>query len=404
MNEPLKPITDRLLVFPGGEEPITAPTRDAVPGGPTMQRGRAPGVEHLAGDRASAPPKSFTVNGVSYPTANALADPALVRAAGGLDIPPRDLEKFMVAGPHAFDQRAVLAQPGALRSWLLRTSIWYTFAIGDGKKATLDGDHFVELTVDRPGRRAVLKPFMLINNGNGSGHCGHTDLYLGKFRPLGDSFASFPDVSAQDAQARAKAMHPDAVAFLDGNKRWQAWVSDEVHGTPMVGHAMATKKTGRNFLQRIGDRIEAIREGFPFTGVFVEPMKDFFDRFARGDYYIVNDDRMTPEMARRGLDAFLGIQGKKYDSHLNLSDDAFYCSEAVVEFFRGAYEGSGKKPPYLPTSRVQQHLGPIKGLDEIIAEPMSFAASPHLRFVHGNASGTRDYIDVRQKLVLPARI
>ena len=73
--------------------------------------------------------------------------------------------------------------------------------------------------------------------------------------------------------------------------------------------------------------------------------------------------------------------------------------------FRGAYEGSGIEPPFIPTPRVQQKLfGVIKGLDELIAEPMAFAASPHIRFVHGNESGTQDYIHVRQKMVLPERI
>ncbi len=405
MNEPVQRIEDRMLVFPGGDAPVLAPV-DPNPSRLEMQRPGKTVPEGLTLDRVNTPPKDFTVNGIVYPSANALAASTLAHAAGGVDIPPRDLKKFMVAGPHAFDERAVMEQPGALRSWLLRTSIWYTFAVGDGKKANLTGDHFVDLTVNKPGRPAVLKPFMLINNGNGSGHCGHTDLYLGKFRQLGRELGALSDgMSAEDAQAKAMSIHADAVAFLDGNKRWHAWVSDEVNGTPMVGHAMATKKTSRSLLQRPGDRIEAIRDGFPFTGVFVEPMKEFFDRFPRGDYYIVNDDRLTSEMAQRGLEAFQKIQGKKYDSHLNLSDDAFYCSEAVVEFFKGAYEGSGKKPPYLPTTRVQQKLlGVIKGLDEVIAEPMTFGASPHLRFVHGNESGTRDYIDVRQKLVLPAHI
>ncbi|MEO0813280.1 MAG: hypothetical protein AAFY60_10490, partial [Myxococcota bacterium] len=288
-----------------------------------------------------------------------------------------------------------------LVSRILELGIEFTFAIGNLDLAPLRGDHFVSLTESKPGKPAVLKPFMLINNGNGTGHCGHTDIYLGKYSALPEDLGRLRDISAKGAQRAAELYHPDAVAFLDGHKRWRAWVPDEINGTPMVGHAMATQKTGRSTLQRVPDRLSARMNDEPFTGVFVEPMKDFFDRFPRGDYYIVEDKRMTPEMAQNGLRAFQKIQGKEYDSNLNMSGERFYCSEAAVEFIRGAYEGTFKEPPYLPTTRVQQKVLGWTALDELITEPMAFGISPHLNLVHGNASGLKDYIDIRQKVVLP---
>ena len=102
-----------------------------TPAAQKMQRGAVSSSDGTDVERLSSPPTSFTVGGKTYETANARPRASLIRLAGSRKVPARNLGEMMVAGPQAFDEKAILKQPNRLISRILELGIEFTFAIGN---------------------------------------------------------------------------------------------------------------------------------------------------------------------------------------------------------------------------------------------------------------------------------
>lgn len=92
------------------------------------------------------------------------------------------------------------------------------------------------------------------------------------------------------------------------------------------------------------------------------------------------------------------LVGKGYDYDLNLSNDTYYCSEVGVEMLKAADEGSGKPLPWVGTRPVAQLT-----VNDFVAAPENFAASPDFVMTAANGPGLKATQHIIDTLVLGAK-
>jgi hypothetical protein len=274
--------------------------------------------------------------------------------------------EIVIEGPSAFTENLAGKKPSWYQRILQKAIVWFTFGlaaerldrwrIGEPKghpdKPRIQGRDMEALTEPGPdGKPPVLQPGDMIVNGS-YGHAGHMTMYVGK---------------------------------------------DPMTGKPMVIQAMATG----NGLQRLVDQLFV--NPFRVTGkvgVIKEGLGEFFDRYHRDTAYILRDERLTPEMKKRGIERIESLIGKPYDYSLQLGSDSIYCSELAVEFERAAYAGSEKPRPWIGTTYVNKQV-PVLGVEvkEWVAQPSNFAVSDDFKKVWANRAGDADYRHVRETTV-----
>lgn len=156
-------------------------------------------------------------------------------------------------------------------------------------------------------------------------------------------------------------------------------------GGGKVIHSMATAKTRRGKLQRVGDAIRAIFHHPAKTGVIEEPLATFFDRYYRDSYVVLRDPQLTPAEAQKGVRAIQKLVGKRYDFDFEPGNDTYYCTE-IGRRFDIAAQGAG-------AARVgarPEHVALL--LDrKAVVDPVDYLESPDLNVVVANAAAKKRY-------------
>jgi hypothetical protein len=206
----------------------------------------------------------------------------------------------------------------------------------------------------------------------------------------------YPTVSAAEIVALTREPGPDGKPrLLPGDMivngcngqlgHMSMYVGDDPKtGRPAIIHAMGTADTQQS-LTDILDNVAHALPGMPATGkvgVIEEGLDAFFDRFSRDTYVVVRDPRLTDDMRSQGLARVHDLLGKGYDYDLSMGDGRYYCSELGVELIKTAYSGTSLPLPWVGTTAI--HRGPIQ---QFVATPENFVASPDLEITAGNATG-----------------
>lgn len=230
------------------------------------------------------------------------------------------------------------AAPAGLMSPARRLAVWFSFGLGEVKDpaARITGQHFSEVVLPR------LRAGDVILCGGEDGHQTHAIVYAGEGK---------------------------------------------------IVHSMATEKTKRSVLRRIGDTLAA-----PFIalaeltglkkkrrGVIEEQGAEFFDRFFRGSYVVLRSPLMTPERAFAGAGHVRAFLGARYDHNLLPGNGDYYCTEIVEEFMRAAL---GAEAPRVGARPVD--YGFLMQRRAVI-DPENFLQTPDLQPVIASANARKYY-------------
>lgn len=300
------------------------------------------------------PPATRTVNRDTFETATKKAPAELRQVAGSDAARAVRVKGFVVEGPSAFTPG--LAEKVTANQTLTRAALSFTYqqpaTLGLPK---LTGADLEALTRPGPGGEAPK-------------------LQAGDFI-----------VTGRDAKGTHLAIYVG---------------SDAKTGKPTLIHAMATQYENMNAAWNAFEVGRLLTTGHEKTGVIKEGLAEYFDRAGQDSAYVVRDPKMTAAMRERGLERLQTLLGTPYDYDLRLGTDALYCSETAVEFLKAAYEGSGQPLPWIGTARVDEaRLGGLAAINQWVARPENFGASPDLQLTATVGKGDAAYKAVNEKYV-----
>lgn len=176
-----------------------------------------------------------------------------------------------------------------------------------------------------------------------------------------------PALRPGDALVNGGGGDPSHVCLYEGK--------DE-RGRPTILHAMATNKEGASARERRRDALRLPLTG-SLTGVLRERLGDFFDRYHRDTVVVLRLPGLDDEQIERGLRRAGDFLGAPYDYKLSPGDDAIYCTELYLEYWKAAL--GGLRLPYAGTS---YHEGGtthgVIGVKAFICEPSHLLVSPHV--------------------------
>ena len=305
---------------------------------------------------------TFTINGKTEQLAHARAPKELVALARTRNAPPSDGEAypdvndgFIVQGPAFGTPEAASKLPKGFYGWAQRVYVAFEFGRAHDWKNRLRlwGRIITDFQQIRgPEITAKIKEWGLQPGDwmiTGGKHGGHLMMYAGA-----------------DEQGRPNIIHSMASKYDE--KSFREWV-----------RVLAQLGCATLF----GKRLDK-------TGVFQEPIAEFFERNAVGTVMAMRDPSLTPEMREHLMGLVRADIGKHYDGNLTEGTDRIYCSELLVKNLLATYDTFGAKRPDVLTCYVEQKPGSKLEMKAYVATPENVAVSPSFQFVGFAGTGAED--------------
>lgn len=205
----------------------------------------------------------------------------------------------------------------------------------------------------------------------------------------GDVVGGLPRLWGRDIEPHLGLLEPGDILLL-GNNGVCSHCAVYIGGGEIV-HSMATENTMRGWRGSFWDALwrpwRWLTNQMDKTGVLREQLAGFLDRFERDTWISVRRAGLQPEQTEQALAHIRGLVGKEYDYDFNADDDAYYCTEIVVEFLDAALHPRDR--PSFAARRVR-----VPGLLAThVIEPVALLDGEGLEVVAANAAARERYAD-----------
>ena len=205
----------------------------------------------------------------------------------------------------------------------------------------------------------------------------------------GDAVDGLPRLWGTDIEPHLGLLEPGDFLLIGNNgvcSHCAVYIGD---GT--IVHSMATEKTMRGWTGSLYDALwrpwRWLRNQMDNTGVLRERLGDFFDRYERDTWIAVRRDGLEPAQITEGVTHIEGLVGKEYDYDFDHGDDAYYCTEIVIEFLDAALH-----PDHRPTFATKKVRVPGL-LSTHVIEPVALLDADGLQVVAANAGARVRYAE-----------
>lgn len=205
----------------------------------------------------------------------------------------------------------------------------------------------------------------------------------------GDAVDGLPRLWSADVAPHLSLMEPGDFLLM-GNNGVCSHVAVYL-GDGQIVHSMATEKTMRGFRGSFWDALwrpwRWLTNQMDQTGVLRESLGAFLDRYERDTWIAVRRQGLSAAQVAEGLAHVQGLVGKEYDYDFNADDDAYYCTEIVVEFLDAALHPDHR--PAFATKLVR-----VPGLLAThVIEPVALLDADGLKVVAANGAARERYVD-----------
>jgi hypothetical protein len=154
-------------------------------------------------------------------------------------------------------------------------------------------------------------------------------------------------------------------------------------------HAMATEYTLLGFFgaawSNLMSPIRRLLGHEALVGVIREQVTSFFDRYERDTWVWLHREGLDQDQRTKSVRHIERLVGAPYDYIFRSDDDAYYCSEVVLEFL-GAAEGS------VPMFTLTQEDMPLL-LHRKVVQPESLLDAEFLTVIAANGAAQRAFPD-----------
>lgn len=305
---------------------------------------------------------TFTINGKTEQLAHAKAPKELVARARTRDVPPSDGEAyadkdggFIVQGPAFGTKEAASQIPKGMFAAIQRLYVRFEF--------------------------------------------GRAHDWENRLRLWGRIITDFKQVRGPeiDAKIRELKMQPGDWMVTGGKHggHLMVYAGEDAQGRPNIIHSMATKYDEKSFkewacvlTQMAWAKVRG--KNLDKTGVFQEPIAEFFERNAVGTVMFMRDPNLTPDMRKHLMGLVEADKGKQYDGNLTEKADRIYCSELLMKNLLATYDHFGLKRPDVLTCFVHQKPGSKLEMKAYVATPENVAVSPSFTFLGFAGTGAED--------------